>query len=116
MSELVLISLFGRWEPLSQIVRHSDTAMVAVAAFMGGMFLARFNWVPRKTWNVPLGAFAAWTTYVMLSPAPIWMRLVFGTTFAVLTTLGFRLMDAASARFRTTDSIDVSRDHNRRIE
>ncbi len=112
MSELVLISLFGRWEPLSQIVPHSDTVMVAAAAFMGGLFLARFKRVPRKTWTVPFGTFAAWTTYLMLSPAPIRLRLAFALAFATLTTLGFRLMDAASVRFKPTNSIDVRRGEN----
>lgn len=111
-AEVVLISLFGRWEPLSQIVPHSDTAMVGLAALMGGLFMARFNRVPRKTWAVPFGTFAAWTTLCMLSPAPIWLRLVFGLALASLTNLGFRLMDAASVRFKQTNPIDVQRCDN----
>lgn len=95
--ETVLILGFGRWEPLPEIVPHSDIAMVYASAFIAGIPLVRLRRKSVPPLAVPIGATLVWGVPAMLGGLTWWIAIGFAGSAGLTTLLGYA---ATSAIFR----------------
>jgi len=111
--ETVLILGFGRWEPLSAIVPHSDLAMVYVSAFVAGLAVVRLKRITVPYYAVPIGATLVWGTAGILNRSPWWLVLGLAISTGCVTLFGYMtarvIVDSIRKPVTPAQSADVSR-------